>query len=277
MLTTYPDIIKKYHADGISNVLLTQWAADSRSFGEPLPASQCKYQVSFVGAAHGNRKRRIKQLRETGIHVSCFGYGWPEGTIAAEEIPRIMKNSIISLNFANSKGLNQIKARTFEVPGSGGFLLTEDAPGLEKFYMKGKEIEVFNDIKTLKNKIEYYLSNPDERNSIAKAGFERTRLEHTYEIRMTKIIDFAIDAKNKFPSKKESTDLYIPMNFGISHRMNLTMKILKLLLLWPCVTIWGNKRGRRAARKIVFEISWRLFGKATFTESGWPGRMFPEV
>ncbi len=88
--------------------------------------------------------RCIARLNEYGIGVSCFGYGWPSGSLAAEKIPQIMRKSIISLNFANSRGQNQIKARTFEVPGAGGFLLTEYAPGLEKFYSIGKEIDVFS-------------------------------------------------------------------------------------------------------------------------------------
>ena len=45
------------------------------------------------------------------------------------KIPEIMRQSVISLNFSNSRQGRQIKARTFEVPGAGGFLMTETAPG----------------------------------------------------------------------------------------------------------------------------------------------------
>lgn len=37
--TTYDYIISLYHASGISNVLLTQWAANAEWLHEPLPAS----------------------------------------------------------------------------------------------------------------------------------------------------------------------------------------------------------------------------------------------
>ena len=72
MTTTYPEVIPKYYEDGIPNVLLTQWAANSEDFMTPLPAEKCRYQISFIGSAHGDRKRRISLLQKHGIHVSCF-------------------------------------------------------------------------------------------------------------------------------------------------------------------------------------------------------------
>ncbi|MFH1619851.1 MAG: hypothetical protein ABIG11_08090, partial [bacterium] len=58
------------------------------------------------------------------------------------------------------------------------------------------------------------------------------------------------------------------------HRPALFLKILKFILLVPCFIIWGRKRGPRAARRCLFEISWRVFGRKTYTVSGWPGRIF---
>ena len=194
MTTTYPDKVADYHRDGISQVLLTKWAAASPNLRQPLPAAACRYKVSFVGAAHGNRKQRVARLRARGIEIDCFGYGWPNGPVAAEEIPEIMRHSAISLNFANSYGENQVKARTFEVPGAGSFLLTERAPFLEQCYVPGKEIEVFDDDRELVKKIHYYLDHPAERDAITQAGYERTCREHTYESRLQEALDFALRA-----------------------------------------------------------------------------------
>jgi spore maturation protein CgeB len=276
MTTTYADVLPKYHQDGISNVLLTQWAANSEALQEPLSATECHYQVSFVGAAHGNRRRRVAELLKHGIEVSCFGYGWPTGPVAAEDIPRVMRESIISLNFSNAKGQNQIKARTFEVPGAGGFLLTEYAPRLEEFYTAGKEIEVFHGTEELVEKIKHYLVHPEERDRIAWAGFERTRREHTYEIRMKEVLDFALCARDKW-LKNRGNQLDLSFDQIVqTHRVNLPLRLLRKMLVLPCVLIWGDKRGHRAARRLIFEFSWRFFGLKTFSASGWPGRMFPE-
>lgn len=154
MTTTYADCLKQYHQDRILNVLLTQWAANLETLKAPLPASECQYAVSFVGAAHGDRQRKVASLRSYGIKVNCFGYGWSAGSVQAEKIPQIVRESVISLNFANAyKGVNQVKARTFEVPGSGGFLLTETASGLEHCYKDGEEITVFSDVEDLAKKL----------------------------------------------------------------------------------------------------------------------------
>ncbi len=275
MTTTYPEILPKYHEDGISNVLLTQWAANSATIREPLHAGNCRYQVSFVGAAHGNRKIRIKELLKNGIDVTCFGNGWENGPVDVEDIPEIMRNSVISLNFANSKGQNQIKARNFEVPGAGGFLLTEAAPGLDAFYISGKEIEIFHNTKDLIEKIKYYLTNPEKRDSIAWAGNERTRQEHTYEMRMRKVLDFAISAKDSWLSSKDN--LIPEFEQAVhAHRNTFFLKALRIILLFPSIILWGKNRGPRAARRLTFELSWRFYGKRTFSASGLPGRMFPE-
>jgi spore maturation protein CgeB len=100
MTTTYPDCVEKYHRDGIRSVLLTQWAANSEWLQSPKPASECRFPVSFVGQAYGDRAKMIDKIRKTGVDVACFGQGWPSGPIAAGDIPGIMRDSVISLSFS---------------------------------------------------------------------------------------------------------------------------------------------------------------------------------
>jgi spore maturation protein CgeB len=268
--------VPEYRRDGISHVLLTQWAAVSQNLREPLPAKECRYPVSFVGAAHGDRIQRVARLREQGIDVACFGYGWPEGPVAGEQIPEIMRDSVISLNFANSLGDNQIKARTFEVPGAGGFLLTEQAPNLEQWYVPGKEIDVFDNEQDLVNKIRYYLDHPEQRDAVARAGYERTRLEHTYESRLQASIDFTLQS---FAAAKANQGHIALPSFQQAmerHSLSWPLRTLRAAMVTGCSAIWGRRRGPRAARRICFELSWRLVGARTFTAGGWTGRMFPD-
>jgi len=276
MTTTYPEMLPMYQRDRIDNVLVTQWAANSENLKEPLSADECEYQVSFVGAAHGNRRKCIARLNEYGIGVSCFGYGWPSGSLAAGKIPQIMRKSIISLNFANSKGQNQIKARTFEVPGAGGFLLTECAPGLEKFYSIGNEIDVFSRTEDLAEKINYYLSHPDKRDDIARVGFQRTAHDHTYEIRMKEVLDFAVSSRDRYMRTLRKPIRYSFDELVRAHCVGSVSRFLREIIVLPAVLIWGKARGPRAARRLIFELSWRLFRRKTFTASGWPGRLFPD-
>ncbi len=81
----------------------------------------------------------------------------------------------------------QLKARTFEVPGCGGFLLTQDAPALEEYLLPGLEVGTFEDPSSLVDAVRYYLSNEDERHQIAQAGYRRVIRDHTYERRFDEI------------------------------------------------------------------------------------------
>lgn len=286
--TTYEDAFIKYHKDGSYRIMLTQWAANAAVTQVPLPSSRCIYPITFVGTAHGDRLEKIKALADWGIDVLCFGHGWPNGPVSAIEIPRIIQQSIISLNFANAarvwenyrvKHINQIKARTFEVPGAGGFLLTEWAPGLDRFYQIGKEIDVFHSLEELANKIRHYVTNTSERDEIARAGYIRTLKEHTYDIRFKEIIGFALKQKENYFSAKgqNPTNQVDWKRFELTvnqHRLTRKERLLKKCLLALCSKIWGPIRGPRAARRLVFEISWRICGSTTYSAKGLPGRMF---
>lgn len=281
--TTYPDALAKSRRDGHDNFILTQWAANSASLAEPLLAAQCRYTVSFIGTAYGNRPQWISALEERGIKMECFGHGWKNGPVAAEAIPKTMRDSIISLNFGDSgmviKGIvpgrsRQIKARVFEVPGAGGFLMTEFAEGLDSFYRIGDEVAVFDGIPDLAEKIEHYIAHPEERDRMAMAGYIRTRNEHTYEKRFGNLLDAAMQQKKRFLDERRDIDFEKYDAIEKKHRAGVLLKIFKQMLLFPCVMIWGNRRGPRAARRFLFELSWRISGKATYTVSSWPGRLF---
>ena len=288
--TTYATTLERARRDGLHNFYLTQWAAAGKMLQEPLSARDCRYSVSFVGSRYGNRVEWINGLRQKGIEVTCFGHGWENGSVAAEEIPRIMRNSVISLNFGDSgmvmDGLSvsrsrQIKARIFEVPGCGGFLLTQPSDDLDRYYRPGCEVVTFDNLEELVRKISYFLAHPDERDRIARAGHERTRSEHTYEIRFTQLLDAASHLR-KNQGRVDNTDAKGKVIRGfddfptlvLRHRPHTGLRLLRHLLTIPCVLVWGSQLGPRAARRILFELSWRLCGKTTYSAAGWPGRIF---
>jgi spore maturation protein CgeB len=276
MTTTYADCLSQYHQDGIKQVLLTQWAVSSDVLQAPLPAHACRYQVSFVGAAHGDRIQKIAKLAEYGIEVSCFGYGWSNGSVDATDIPNIIRESVISLNFANAfKGANQIKARTFEVPGAGGFLLTENARGLERSYLPNREIAVFDSIENLAHQIKHFRSHPEERDRIAQAGFLRTKQEHTYDLRMQEVVKFAIVSRDRWIEENPPANNISIAHSVSKHQLNPTLTSSRAALLFICSLIFGKQRSTISARRISFELSWRILGQKTYLAAGWVGRMFP--
>lgn len=211
----------KYEKIGYKNVLKTQWACNNYVFRKT--GTGIKHDVTFVGQTHSDREEVVSTIRKAGINIECWGAGWPNGRISHDDMIKMFSESKINLNFTKSSGtlrikpiakifLNrraddsyqlvspflwwanmrallvdkrreQIKGRNFEIPGSGGFLLTGMADNLGDYYEDGKEIVIFRDTKDLIDKAKYYLKHEDERVAIAEAGYERTLREHTYEAR----------------------------------------------------------------------------------------------
>lgn len=216
--TTDPESVDRYRSLGCPNVVLTQWGCNHHLY-RPLGLPQ-DLDLSFVGQPHGSRPTVIKRLLEAGFEVSTWGHGWPAGRITQGELVAVINRSKINLNLSNASVANlstwvrrlgsevirsrlhpirtlhalrslragrreQLKGRNFEVPGCGAFLLTNDVPYLEEYFVPGQEIVTFTGIDDLFEKARYYLDNDDDRSRIAEAGLRRTLADHTYERRFS--------------------------------------------------------------------------------------------
>jgi spore maturation protein CgeB len=288
-VTTYPEALEKSRRQGLTNVILSQWAANADKLLEPVPANACQWDVSFVGMAYGNRTQWVSALQSHGIRVSCFGHGWENGAIPTESIPEIIRKSVISLNFGDSNWMvrgirpyrsRQVKARIFEVPGYGGFLMTQNAENLDTFFQPGKELVLFDSLYDLERKIRHFIANPEKRDAIAWAGHRRTHREHTYDKRFGDIFDYLARLKktqSARPGRRPANRINVLAEFDKLekiHRPTACQDYFKKALVKPCALVWGPQRGPRAARRILFELSWRTCGKKTYMASGWPGRLF---
>lgn len=192
--TTDSAAVEKYRRAGYANAIKTQWACNHFSY-YPVPTGRA-WDVSFVGQPHGTRRRIIGALRRAGIDVYCRGFGWPEGRVSHEEMLEIFSGSRVNLNLSNSswdwrhpfeRRRDQIKGRNFEIPGCGGFLLTQYADNLEEYYSAGGDLGVFRSTEELVERTRYYLRNEEERAALARSGYARTMREHTYDQRLRHI------------------------------------------------------------------------------------------
>jgi glycosyltransferase involved in cell wall biosynthesis len=138
--------------------------------------------VGFCGNVL-NRGHVINSLDKYGIKKDIFVIG--DDMVDAINSYKIHLNCNIS---------NDINYRTFETTGCGTFLITNYTPGLEKLFDFDKEIVVYNDLNDLDNKVKYYLENEEEREKIAKAGYERSKKDHTYYERAKTLVNII---KNK--------------------------------------------------------------------------------
>ena len=192
--TTAGDAPAKYEAMGCRNYIKTQWGANSVFFYPGPPRLPPLYDVTFVGRGHGDRHLYLEPLRQAGFNVRVWGPGHGEGRLSQEGtmgMVEVMGRSKINLNFSESAqpGYRQIKGRHFEIPGCGGFQLTNDADNLRDYFEFGKEIGVFEGVEDLVEKVRYYLAHWVEREAIAAAGWRRCVRDHTWEKRFGEIFE----------------------------------------------------------------------------------------
>ena len=219
--TTWSKSAEEYARYGIHNVIRSQWGCNIR-FYHPIDLPK-DIAVSFVGTKNKHRERMVGRLKSAGIDVFVRGSGWGTQKLNTEEMINVFSRSRINLNlnpptsalalkpiaqifmrrrrnlivpdhhwFSNlrsyfRKKIPQIKARPFEIAACGGFCISGWADDIETYYQPGKEMVFYKDIPELIEKIRFYLAHPAEREAIAKAGYERTIKEHTFEQRFKEI------------------------------------------------------------------------------------------
>lgn len=133
--------------------------------------------LAFVGSLEisGERGIIIGQLADQyKINKQRFYY--------QREIPDIYSRAKMVLNLPLADDLN---FRTFEALSCGSMLLTRRVDnGLEELFQEGLHYAAFSDTPELLQKVAYYLDHDDERETIAAAGFEAVRKDHSLDARL---------------------------------------------------------------------------------------------
>ncbi len=95
------------------------------------------------------------------------------------------------------KRKKQLKGRIEESIICGGFVLSEYAPGLENLFEIGMEINVFHDKEELLEKVKYYLKHEEERESIARRGYERAKRDYDVKLAVPKLLSTIDELRKK--------------------------------------------------------------------------------
>lgn len=96
----------------------------------------------------------------------------------------------INLNNHHKQDIEGVNQRAFEIAGSGGFQLISCQPDLPNLFKPNEEIITYNDIKDLKQKIDYYLKNEKERKEIAQRAQIRAHKDHSYQKRLSQLFEY---------------------------------------------------------------------------------------
>jgi len=78
--------------------------------------------------------------------------------------------------------------RVMEVMGTGSFLLTEDIPTIHELFTDGVNLVTYKNMDDAIEKAKYYIEHNEEREKIAKAGYDEVISKHTYDNRVEEVI-----------------------------------------------------------------------------------------
>lgn len=159
--------------------------------------------VLFVGSAD---LRRIFLLENIVEKVTIYGNRWQrqwplmseklqqkviDKPIWGEQLQSKLSASKVVLNitripfYGAETGINH---RIFEAMSMGCFVLTDHCDEIAEIFEIGEEIETYRGIDELKQKVDFYLTNDEERERIALRGYQRFIRDYTWQTRAADLL-----------------------------------------------------------------------------------------
>jgi spore maturation protein CgeB len=159
--------------------------------------------VAFVGTVTPERQHWLEELVDFDLKIwgrwqkesPVLKHCYRQKDVNAQEAVKIYNASKIvldihQLSFQQQEIFN-VSPRVFEVPASGGFLLTNRCLQIGDLYRLGEEMVVYKDMEEHKKLLRYFLEHEQQRLAIAQRGCEKARTEHTYAKRLKELLKAA--------------------------------------------------------------------------------------
>lgn len=158
--------------------------ADERVVGAAV-AEHCTYPLMFAGSNSLGQGRRdwlaevVSRWDGKLMHLNRFYRRDLAYKIATTKVVLAPDSPGSNYYWSN---------RVYLMLGFGAFLLHPYYEGLASQYVENKEIVCYRSREEMHDKIAYFIEHESERKAIAAAGLERTKREHLYRHRVTKIM-----------------------------------------------------------------------------------------
>ncbi|CAH2714990.1 hypothetical protein BACCIP111895_02167 [Neobacillus rhizosphaerae] len=150
---------------------------------------------------HQSMKNLIKPIIENNVRINFYGNNWEHmGPHLGVEIPKDWIRGYIDYTSANKVysssdiiiGLQnlptQLTQRTYEVLGSGGFLLTNSTSEVNRVFTAGQDLITSSSPEETLELVNHFLLQPKDRKKIQKQGLEAV-LIHSYKARAQYMLD----------------------------------------------------------------------------------------
>ncbi|MFT9494362.1 CgeB family protein [Anaerosolibacter sp.] len=211
VLTIHPESIGKYQRLGIHAGHLDFGCNPEFNKQEPL-SSHYAYDVALVGngGKEWNSYRKdsvqilLKPLVERGYNIAIWGKRWErfneelmgfkiprymiKGELPYEETNKVYNSAKIIIGLQNDQEM--LTSRTFEVLGSGGFLLTVPTKAVNNLFINKVHLVSSSSPEDTVNLTNYYLKDGFARQVVAQNGQREVYVNHTYKERAKQILKF---------------------------------------------------------------------------------------
>ena len=168
----------------------------NENYWHPVPPME-KYRtdVLIIGRAHPERIEPVREILSR-FDTTVYGEGWEEygiasrGTLYGEETLHALNSAgIVPIFLTNPGGTTRyVKIGVLDFISAGALLITDCLPDVEEYFTFGKEIIGFSTTEELISKIAYFLSHPEEAETIRNSGSSRARREHGWSNVWPKIL-----------------------------------------------------------------------------------------
>ncbi len=106
-----------------------------------------------------------------------------------KQAPLVFNGSKINIYVTPRAIRSGVPLRVLEIMACKGFVLVNYQEDIAKEFEEGKELVMYRGLEELKEKVRYYLEHEEERQRIAKAGYEKVLREYNYAAKLRKILE----------------------------------------------------------------------------------------
>jgi len=158
--------------------------------------------VIFIGHFEDDgRDQIINYLIKNNIDVKVFGGKWEKSRtpskfcnppIYGNNYVKEMQRSKISIVFFSKINKDVYTRRSFEIPATKTFMLSEYSTEIVNLFKPGYEFDFFRDKEELYQKVVFYLKNDDLRKQMAERAYNRN-IAHSNYVTAANIIEDLIE------------------------------------------------------------------------------------
>lgn len=177
-------------------VIVLEQATDPEVF---FPETDPEYEreLVFVGNSRGVERRILRDLLPTDRDLAVWGRLWEgridEKYLAGEFLPnsevrKAYSSAAIVLNdhWDDMREHGFVSNRIYDALACGALVISDDLPEIEDRF--GDAVVTYRTPEELRDLVDHYLANPEERRERGRRGWEKVLAGYTFEQRVERIL-----------------------------------------------------------------------------------------